>query len=157
MGDIGEWWWCPVVTNTSYLWAFTRNSHSWNSHGETPSQRPSSTMLRADIVGSRRDCPLAGKESVKHGWNMGEILMKIKVGIQGQALYSMAYKGTDFLWKALFWILVYLMNVLLYYMHCCLGKWKLISYDAEASFGEKKERESIEGAEEKRNREMMCI
>lgn len=132
-----------------------RNSHSWNSHGETPSQRPSSTMLRADIVGSRRDCPLAGRAQ-KHGWNMGEILMKIKVGIQGQALYSMAYKGTDFLWKALFWILVYLMNVLLYYIHCCLGKWKLISYDAEASFGEKKERESIKELK-RRGTEKWCV
>lgn len=49
------------------------------------------------------------------------------------------------------------MKFLLDSIHCCLGKWELISYDAEASFGEEKERESIKGAEEKRNREMMCI
>ena len=135
-----------------------KNSHSWNSHGETPPQSPSSTMLRADIVGSGGDYPLTGKQPVKHAWNMGEILMKIKVGIQGQALYSLAYKRNDFfLGKALFWIFVYLMKFLLDSIHCCLGKWELISYDAEASFGEEKERESIKGAEEKRNREMMCI
>ena len=132
-----------------------RNSHSWSSRGETPPQSPSSTMLRADIVGSGSDYPLTGKQSVKHGWNMGEILMKIKVGIQGQALYSLAYKRTDFLGKALFWIFVYLMKFLLDSIHCCLGKWKLISYDAEASFGEEKERVSKEL--KRRGTEKWCV
>lgn len=84
-----------------------------------------------------------------------KLLMKIKVGIQSQTLYSRAYKGIDLCSKASLLMVHYLMQFLLYSIHYHLGRWRLISCGGGGKLVGA-EKEGVWGELERRGAEKWC-
>ena len=79
--------------------------------------------------------------------------MKVKVGIQSQILYSRAYEAI--VSKASFLMLACFVKFPLYFIHCSLGIWKLISCGEGQVSGGKTKREC--GGELERREDIRCV